>query len=107
VEFECTSCGCCCFSTAPEYIRVFEVDEARMGGAELAFTEEVEGKRVMRFRDGRCGALEVRDGRYLCSIYEMRPDACRWLEPGSGACREHIRDKREEISLVSLRLRSA
>jgi hypothetical protein len=37
---------------------------------------------------GRCAALTIdaRDGSYLCSIYDRRPDVCRALERGSPAC---------------------
>jgi hypothetical protein len=37
----------------------------------------------------RCGALDVSvPGRFPCSIYDVRPDDCRIVEPGSPACLE-------------------
>jgi hypothetical protein len=37
----------------------------------------------------RCGCLDVSvPGRYPCSIYEVRPDDCRIVEPASPACLE-------------------
>jgi hypothetical protein len=37
----------------------------------------------------RCGCLDVSvPDRYPCSIYEVRPDDCRIVEPGSPACLE-------------------
>jgi Fe-S-cluster containining protein len=37
----------------------------------------------------RCAALDVSvAGRYPCGIYEVRPDDCRLVEPGSPACLE-------------------
>jgi Fe-S-cluster containining protein len=37
----------------------------------------------------RCAALDVREpGRYPCAIYDVRPDDCRLVEPGSPACLE-------------------
>jgi Fe-S-cluster containining protein len=37
----------------------------------------------------RCAALDVSiPGRYPCAIYEVRPDDCRLVEPGSPACLE-------------------
>lgn len=100
---DCTACGDCCWSDDPRYIRVFAHDERRMGPEALAFTSELDGERVMRFSDGRCDALQHVDGRWLCRIYPERPDACRWLERGSGACldiiqvRDLIRSRREPI----------
>src|SRR6185312_6658125 len=35
---ECTACGTCCFSTLPEYIRVFGVDLDRMDDRAQALT---------------------------------------------------------------------
>ena len=36
-----------------------------------------------------CGALDVSvPGRYPCRIYDVRPDDCRIVEPGSPACLE-------------------
>lgn len=35
---------------------------------------------------GRCAALRVEAGQYLCAIYERRPEICRALERGSPAC---------------------
>lgn len=61
-----------------------------MGARSLALTAEVDGQRVMRFSQGRCVALEQVEGRWLCQIYPERPDACRWLERGSGTCLEII-----------------
>jgi hypothetical protein len=37
----------------------------------------------------RCGALDVSaPGRFPCRIYDVRPDDCRIVEPGSPACLE-------------------
>lgn len=49
----------------------------------------------MRIEDGRCAALMIdpAEKRFLCSIYPMRPDVCRSLERGTGACRGEIFSK--------------
>lgn len=103
---ECTSCGTCCFSTLPEYIRVFGVDMDRMDDAAVAFTHFIGNRCYMRMEGGRCAALVVdaETRRFLCSIYEMRPDCCRALERGSGACRGEIATKAERplIALSAL-----
>jgi hypothetical protein len=33
-----------------------------------------------------CAALDVRRDGYFCKVYERRPQVCRDLERGSGAC---------------------
>jgi len=102
---DCTRCGACCFSREADYIQVFHADEERMSDAALAFTHMLDEQRVMRFADGRCTALKLESGRFLCAIYPERPDACRWLVVDSGACHEQIAHKREEAQrLMQLRL---
>jgi len=90
---ECTACGTCCFSTLPEYVRVFGVDLDRMDERARAFTHFIGNRCYLRLDEGHCSALMIeppREGgapRFVCSIYEMRPDVCRSLERGGGACR--------------------
>ena len=104
VPEDCTRCGACCFSKQDDYIALFDVDVARLDAAALALTHERDGRRVMRFSEGRCEALVRRDDRLVCGIYAMRPDACRWLERGSGQCRAQLAEKSER-ALVVLRAR--
>ena len=51
----------------------------------------------MKMVDGHCGALVVdaATSRFVCGAYETRPDTCRDLARGSGACRGEIDAKRE------------
>jgi uncharacterized protein len=93
----CTACGTCCFSTLPHYIRVFGVDWERMGDRARTFAEFDENRCYMRIEDGHCAALVIDPVRrsFMCSIYEERPDCCRWLEPGSGVCLGELDTKRE------------
>jgi len=51
----------------------------------------------MRMADGHCAALVVdaATGTLLCSIYETRPETCRDLLRGSGACLGEIHTKGE------------
>ena len=83
---ECTDCGACCHSDDPHWIQVFEVDARRMDPPATRLTHHLDGRRFMRFAAGRCEALVIGDGA-RCSIYEQRPDACRWLTRGSSTCR--------------------
>ena len=103
VPDDCTTCGCCCFSTEADYIRLFGADEARMDPRALALTCSGTNGRVMDFAGGRCAALRI-DGappRFLCRIYPARPDCCRWLERGSGECRAQI-DAKSEVRQAAL-----
>lgn len=95
VPADCTACGCCCFSTEADYIRVFGADEARMDAAALALTCAGRDGRVMRFVDGRCVALQIEADppRFTCRIYAARPDCCRWLQRGSGECQAQLAAK--------------
>ncbi|WP_233561882.1 YkgJ family cysteine cluster protein [Sorangium cellulosum] len=107
---ECTACGTCCFSTLPEYIRVFGCDHDRMDDRARELTHFVGNRCYMRIEGGRCAALTLdpERGRFLCSIYEVRPDCCRALERGSGGCLGELHEKRERplIALDALRRRA-
>jgi Fe-S-cluster containining protein len=94
---DCISCGRCCHHP-PRSVHLLEEDEARIlghrGGADILRRLTILDPRPpgWRFVDNagtRCAALDVSvPGRFPCSIYEMRPDDCRLVEPGSPACLE-------------------
>jgi uncharacterized protein len=94
---ECTNCGACCFSTYPEYIRLFEVDLARFEDRAQEFTLHLGERFYMRMHQGRCAALQLDpvQRRFTCAVYATRPDVCRCLVPGSGACLDEIECKRD------------
>lgn len=100
----CTSCGACCFSYNERYLRVAGYDYERLGEEAEHLTQFIENRAYMRLQDGHCIALRIEpDTReFLCSIYERRPDVCRWLEWGSGNCRAE-RNEKAERPLVALR----
>ncbi|WP_438018532.1 YkgJ family cysteine cluster protein [Sorangium sp. So ce315] len=108
---ECTACGTCCFSNLSEYVRVFGCDYDRMDDRARELTRFIGNRCYMHMEDGRCAALtlDAELGRFLCSIYEVRPDCCRALERGSGACLGELHEKRERplIALDALRRRPA
>ncbi len=101
---ECTSCGVCCFSRAPDYLRVFGSDYERLGDHAPRLTEFIDNRAYMRLTEGHCAALtyHAESARFLCSIYEQRPDVCRALERGSGQCRAE-RIEKADRPLVMLR----
>lgn len=106
---ECVRCGTCCFSEAPDYLRVLGVDYERLGDDAERLTHSIENRVYMRLEDGHCAALRV-DGetrQFLCSVYERRPDVCRWLERGSGNCRGELSTKAERPLLALRRLDDA
>lgn len=92
---ECIDCGCCCFSRAKDYLRVAGVDYDRLGDDAERLTFFIENRAYMKMQDGHCAALtyEPTRGVYLCSVYERRPDVCRWLERGSGQCAAERHEK--------------
>jgi Fe-S-cluster containining protein len=93
----CVACGRCCYH-GPRTVHLLEPDEERVlaspGGRETlrrltVLDERPPGWRFVRNTGTRCAALDVSaPGRYPCSIYAVRPDDCRIVEPGSPACLE-------------------
>ena len=84
----CLACGTCCFSLLDTFVRVTGDDHARLANRaeELVWFE---GNRAyMRMVDAHCGALELdaRSGQFVCGAYDTRPQVCRDLARGSGAC---------------------
>jgi hypothetical protein len=87
-------------------VRVFGVDWERLGDDGQAHTEAVENRVYMRMSDGHCSAhtIDPVTRRFGCSIYEVRPDVCRSLERGTGACRGEYEAKagRPDIAIERL-----
>jgi Fe-S-cluster containining protein len=94
---DCVACGRCCHH-GPSTVHLLDTDEARMlahpGGDDvLRRLTVVDGRgpgwRFVKNTGERCAALDVSvPGRFPCSIYPMRPDDCRIVEPASPACLE-------------------
>lgn len=103
---ECVDCGACCFSTLPEYVRVFGVDLDRMDDRARSYADFVGQACFMRLEDGHCAALTIDPvaRRYVCAIYPMRPDVCRSLERGSGQCRGERHEKADRPLVAVERL---
>jgi Fe-S-cluster containining protein len=101
---ECLACGACCFSTLPTYARVDGDDHARLGEDAERLVAWIGNRAYLRLEDGRCAALAIdaRDGRFVCTVYDRRPRVCRELERGSPAC-EGERASKGERPLVALR----
>jgi len=94
---DCVACGRCCHH-GPRTVHLLDSDEARVrahpdGEALLrrltVLDDRPPGWRFVRNAGERCGALDVSvPGRFPCSIYDVRPDDCRLVDPGSPACLE-------------------
>jgi len=92
---DCVACGRCCHH-GPSTVHLLDSDEARVlahpdGEAILrrltVLDDRPPGWRFVKNGGDRCAALDVSvPGRYPCSMYEVRPDDCRIVEPGSPAC---------------------
>jgi Fe-S-cluster containining protein len=104
VIFDCQSCGACCCNTdenrAEAYVDYVQITRRTPLTQHPRLLRKLtvvnaQGERHMRLRgsEQRCVALEGKLGRHVsCSIYELRPSACRAVKPGSRECR---RDRRE------------
>ena len=106
---DCRDCGRCCFDEDATYLPVFFVDLDRMSEHTRAFTRTEEGRTYMSLREGRCAALTIDPvaGRFVCGVYEERPDVCRALQRGSAQCLNDRATKEERPRLALLRLRAS
>jgi len=87
-------------------VRVTGDDYERLGPAVDALVHFVGNRAYMRLSDGHCAALRIEvDGRFVCDVYDVRPDACRDLERASPQCAGELFTKagRAEAKLVELR----
>lgn len=101
VPVDCLRCGTCCFSDLPTYVRVTGDDHERLGDAADSLVHFEGNRAYMRMEDGHCAALGIApNGEYACRIYPLRPQTCRDLEQGSGACEGELETKRERPLLA-------
>lgn len=101
---ECLPCGACCFSQLEQYVAVTGDDYARLADLAERFVVFDGHRAYMRMAAGHCAALAVdrASGRFVCQVYEQRPQTCRDLLRGSGACRAE-REAKAERPLALLR----
>ena len=94
---ECTRCGACCCNArsnaAEGFFHWVEIAEREPILADERLRERLvtfDDAGVAHLRldpDGRCLALRGRlDRRVECTIYDLRPRACRRVEAGSDEC---------------------
>jgi Fe-S-cluster containining protein len=101
---ECLACGACCFSRLETYVSVTGDDHARLGERADELVRFDGNRAYMRMLDGHCAALRIEkgSGQLVCGAYETRPQICRDLARGSGACRGEIATKRDRPLLALL-----
>jgi Fe-S-cluster containining protein len=99
VEFDCQTCGACCCNSdenrSEKFIDYIEVPKRTTLAQHRALIRKLtvindQGERHMKLvgKEQRCIALSGEPGvSVACTIYEMRPPACRRVEPGSDECR--------------------
>jgi uncharacterized protein len=87
-------------------VRVTGDDHDRLGDAVDDLVHFVGNRAYMRLAGGHCAALRIElEGRFACTVYERRPDACRDLERASPQCAGELYTKagRAQARLVQLR----
>jgi uncharacterized protein len=99
VELDCQTCGACCCNSdenrAEKYVDYVEVPKRTRLAQRRALLRKLtvlnpQGERHMKLlgKEQRCIALSGKLGVSVsCTIYDLRPPACRKVEPGSDECR--------------------
>jgi Fe-S-cluster containining protein len=96
MTYDCLECGACCREAFDATPVDPDEDEGPLEASMPGIIERDGNWRQLQrvpsplFRGcTRCVALSgdgSRDAPFLCHVYEVRPDACRELEPGGEAC---------------------
>jgi Fe-S-cluster containining protein len=94
---DCVGCGRCCHH-GPSTVHLLLSDEERVLGRPdghailrrlTVLDHRPPGWRFVKNAGHRCAALDVsKAGLFPCGIYDVRPDDCRIVEPGSPCCLE-------------------
>jgi Fe-S-cluster containining protein len=104
---ECLRCGACCFSRGERYVPVTGSCHQRLGDDAESLTQFFGNRCFMRMQDDHCAALHITaEGRYVCSVYERRPEVCRTLERGGASCLAELSAKRPDAERALLQLAS-
>lgn len=100
---DCQGCGVCCFSDSHEYIWVTGYDWTRLGDDADRLAHFIGNRAFMKMSDGHCGALAITKRAngtrwFACTIYDRRPEICRYLERGSPECLADLEEKAEKVA---------
>ena len=102
---DCQRCGVCCFSDSTEYIWVTGYDWTRLGEEADRLAHFIGNRAFMRMSGGHCASLAITkraDGAraFACTIYERRPEICRYLERGSPECLADLETKAARVAAL-------
>ena len=90
---------------AENYVPVTGDDYARLAADSDRWVTWQNNRAFMHMKDGHCAALAVQsDGngpRFVCQIYERRPETCRDLARGSPQCEADWDQKAELAQAVA------
>jgi Fe-S-cluster containining protein len=102
VSLDCRTCGACC-TNPDENRREGTVDWVEVAPDELILRRRAAHRLVvynaaggahLRLDGHRCAALRGALGqRVSCSVYPLRPRACRRLDPGTPRCLQYRRER--------------
>jgi hypothetical protein len=81
-------------------------DYERLGADAPDLVHFVGNRAYMRLAGGHCAALRIElEGRFVCTVYETRPAACRDLERESPQCAGELFTKRARATARLFELR--
>jgi Fe-S-cluster containining protein len=103
-SYDCTRCGACCQNPDDNVAEGYTFYLAIEDGAPLLRDAKLVSRLVMHDADGkphlrlesngRCLALRGKIGRQaVCTIYDVRPQGCRKLQPGDARCEQARRER--------------
>jgi Fe-S-cluster containining protein len=76
-------------------------DHARLGDDAEQLTVFIDNRCYMRMEAEHCAALRVEPGgRFVCSVYDQRPDVCRELVRADPACAAELALKRRRTRVA-------
>jgi hypothetical protein len=81
-------------------------DHARLGEYAYSHAVFIEHRCYMRMREECCAALQILAcGKFICSVYERRPEICREIVPGGPVCQAEKQAKASRAIEVRERYR--
>jgi Fe-S-cluster containining protein len=76
-------------------------DHARLADDAAQLTVFIDNRCYMRMEAEHCAALTIEpSGRFVCGVYERRPDVCRELVRAGPACAAELELKRGRTRLA-------
>jgi Fe-S-cluster containining protein len=103
-SYDCTRCGACCQNpddnVAEGYIYYLAIERGAPLLSDAKLVRRLvmyDGEKAPHLRleaNGRCLALRGKIGqKAVCSMYDVRPQGCRKLQPGDARCEQARRER--------------